>query len=319
MLHERVSPRTLGAARAWVFGLWLHRLLTEPFPEVAALPLAVFEPIGVLRLLPSSIWPIVCTAPVLEALRAILLVGAGVAMLGTPGYRVLAPLWCGVVTFQQGLVRGFGYVNHGELALLYAAWVLACFPAADAFALRRSPARCAAPVMYAAPMRIVAGVLAVLYAFIGIRRLVAGAPEIFVDGSILRWAALRALQGGVGAGHGLEVVASPWAATLLVVGFPVVTLLEALTPFCLASARFRWVWLGVMVPFHLATRAVLQIFFRYNLLLLPVFFTDFERWIGRLHLGAAECEATEDGEHGRDPLRGAGPGRVDHARLPGQS
>ena len=317
MLHERVSPRTLGVARVWVFGLWAHRLLTEPFPEVGAMPLAVFEPIGVLRLLPAAIWPVVCTTPALEILRAALLVGLGLVVLGVPGYRLLAPLVCLLVTLQQGLVRGYGYVNHGELGLLYAAWVLACFPAADALALRRRPARRADPVMYAAPMRIVAGVLAVVYAFIGIRRLVAGAPAVFVDGAILRWAALRSLQGGVGEGYGADAVATPWMAAVLVAGFPLVTVLEALAPLCLTSARFRWVWLGVMVPFHLATRAVLQIFFRYNLLLLPLFFTDVERWLGRLHPGGTECEATEDGEHGRDPLRAAGPGRVDHARLPG--
>jgi hypothetical protein len=196
--------------------------------------------------------------------------------------------------------------------------VLACFPAADALALRRRPARPADPVMYAAPMRIVAGVLAVVYAFIGIRRLVAGAPAVFIDGSILRWAALRSVQGGVGEGYGADAVAVPWMAALLIAGFPLVTLLEALTPFCLTSARFRWAWLAVMVPFHLATRAVLQIYFRYNLLLLPLFFTDAERWLGRLHPGGTRCEATRDGEHGRDPLRGAGPSRVDHPRLPGQ-
>jgi hypothetical protein len=281
------------------------------------MPLAVFEPIGVLRLLPAALWPLACTTTALESLRAVLLAGLTLVVLGVPGYRVLAPLVCLLVTFQQGLVRGFGYVSHGELGLLHAAWVLACFPAADALALRR-PARLAAPVMYAAPMRIVAGVLAVVYAFIGIRRLVAGAPAIFLDGSILRWAALRSVQGGVGEGYGAEAVAAPWMAALLVVGFPLVTLLEALTPLCLTSARFRWGWLAVMVPFHLATRAVLQIFFRYNLLLLPLFFTDAERWLGRLHPGGTECEATRDGEHGRDPLRAEGPGRVDHARLPGQ-
>jgi len=297
MLHERVSPRTLGLARMWVFGLWIHRLLTEPFPEVAAMPLAVFQPIGVLRLLPASLWPAVLTTPALEALRAILLAGLVLVALGVPGYRLLAPLVCLVGTFQQGLVRSFGYVSHGELGLVYAAWVLACFPAADALALRRRPQRYAAPVMYAAPMRIVAGVLAVLYAFVGIRRLAAGAPEVFVDGSILRWAVLRALQGGVGEGYGDEIVAVPWLATLLVVGFPLVTVLEALAPLCLVSPRFRAAWLGVMVPFHLATRAVLQIFFRYNLLLLPLFFVEIERqidrWIGRLHRGATGCEATE--------------------------
>jgi len=297
VLHERVSPRTLGVARIWVFGLWVHRLVTEPFPEVAAMPLAVFEPIGVLRLLPTSLWPVFCTTPVLEALRAILLVGLGLVVLGVPGYRVLAPLVCVVVTFQQGLVRGFGYVSHGELGLLYAAWVLACFPAADALALRRPLARRADPVMYAAPMRIVAGVLAVIYAFIGIRRLAVGAPAIFVDGSILRWAALRSLQGGVGEGFGDEMVAVPWLATLFVVGFPLVTVLEALAPLCLVSSRFRAVWLGVMLPFHLVTRAVLQIFFRYNVLLLPLFFVDVEcqidRWIGRLHRDRRGCEATE--------------------------
>ena len=45
---------------------------------------------------------------------------------------MLAIFTCILLTFYQGLIRGYGYINHGELPILYAAYVLAVFPSAHA-------------------------------------------------------------------------------------------------------------------------------------------------------------------------------------------
>ena len=44
-------------------------------------------------------------------------------------------------------------------------------------------------------------------------------------------------------------------------GFPVVTLFEMFAPLCFISSRFRWMFLIVMLPFHLLAWIVMEIFF----------------------------------------------------------
>lgn len=281
MLNEKVSPQTLGFARIWIYALWFRKIYIDPFYQLAELPIEIFSPIGVMRLIPESLYGYICTAPVLGALKVIMLVGLALLVLGVGPYRRIAIFTCALLTFHQGLVRGFGDISdipHGELGMLYAAYVLAVFPAADAFSLRRGRVKYAQPVMYAAPMMAIAFMISLAYAFIGTRRLAASAPAIFLDGSILRYVALRSAQDGAFRHeYGLLALEQPWLALLLQIGFPIITVLEGLTPLGLISRRFRWVWLVVMVPFHCLTLYLMKIFFLYNILLLLVFFTGIDR------------------------------------------
>ena len=278
MLHEHASPQTLGFARLWVFALWFHRIALDPFPQLHQAPLEIFHPIGVLRFLPEPCYAYIFTARTLGIGKGVLLGGLAMLILGLGPYRWIASLTCVLLTFHQGLIRSFGYINHGELGMLYAAYVLAVFPAADALALRRGTMTYAPPGMYKAPMLAVAFILALTYSFVGVRRLVASAPEIFVDGSILRYVAYNSARGGEAVqAYALVILGEAWLTLGLQLGFPLITLCEVLTPLCLISRRWRRVWLGVMVPFHVLTRLLMNISFQYNLLLLLVFFTDLGR------------------------------------------
>jgi uncharacterized membrane protein len=71
----------------------------------------------------------------------------------------------------------------------------------------------------------------------------------------------------------------PAAGAVLNAGFVVVTVLEVLAPLCLFSRRFRLLWLGVMVPFHVATLFLMKIFFWQNLILLVLLLAGVERWL----------------------------------------
>ena len=275
-MNKKVSPQTLGFARIWVYALWFQRISIDPFSQLAELPIEILRPIGVMRYIPESLYGYICTAPVLGALKVVMLVGLALLILGVGPYRRIAICTCILLTVHQGLVR-FGEISHSELGMLYAAYVLAVFPAADALSLRRERVKCAPPVMYAAPMMVIAFMISLTYAFVGTRRLVARAPEIFLDGSILRYVALRSAEGGTfGHQYGLLALEQPWLALLLQIGFPIITVLEGLTPLCLISRRFRWVWLIVMVLFHCLTPYLMNIFFLYNILLLLVFFIDID-------------------------------------------
>ena len=142
MLHENVSPQTLGFARIAVYGAWLWHIFKDPLDKVVEVPLAYFSPIGVLRLVPEPLWQLIYTADFLSALKLAMLVGLALLVTGIGPFRVLAVFTCIMLTLYQGLVRGFGFINHGELSMLYAAYVLAAFPSADAFSFTAQQKQC---------------------------------------------------------------------------------------------------------------------------------------------------------------------------------
>jgi hypothetical protein len=204
--------------------------------------------------------------------------GLALLVLAVGPFRCLAIFTCILLTFYQGLIRGFGYINHGELPMLYAAYVLAAFPSAHALSLRPGQVDRAHPVMYQAPMMAVGLLLAFTYTFVGARRLAEGGLEIFGNGTIIHMIALRSFEPGPsGTGYGYLVLEYPWLALMLQVGFPIVTIFELLSPLCLFYKRLRWAWILVIGAFHVATGLFMQIWFTANLVLIVVFLTDIDR------------------------------------------
>jgi hypothetical protein len=281
MLHHDVSPRTVGLARIWVYGLWLWPVLTFPVAELAELP--GFQPIGVLRLLPSPALEVLRDVAVLRGLQAITLSGLVLLVLGLGPYYVIAIGTCVLLTISQGLMRGFGHVCHNELALLYASYVLAVIPAADAVALGSRRVRLSPPAAYAAAMFTIALVLCLTYAFVGVRRLASGGLSIFLNDTILNYMVLRDAECGsdcIALGH--YVLEYPWLATLARIGFPLVTFLEVLSPLTLFYAPLRRIWIAVMLPFHLGSGLMMNIWFPFNMMLIMFFLTDINRCLARI-------------------------------------
>ena len=280
MLHEKVSPQTLGLARIVVYGIWFWHVLKDPLSKVADIPFEYFSPIGVLQLVPQPLWRLIYTAEFLSALKLTMLVGLALLLLGVGPFRCMAVFTCILLTFYQGLIRGFGFINHGELAMLYAAYVLAAFPSAHALSLRPGHIDRVHPVMFQAPMMAAGLLLAFTYTFVGARRLAEGGLEIFGNGTIIHMIALRSFEPGPsGTGYGYLVLQHPWLALMLQVGFPIVTIFELLSPLCLFYRRFRWAWILVIGAFHVATGLFMQIWFTANFVLILVFLTDIDRWL----------------------------------------
>lgn len=287
MLHQRVSAETLGCARIWVFGIWLVSVSLTPFSDLARFPTEVLRYIGVLRLVPGAAWPLLLSPAGLWGLKLALLAGLALLVLGTPGYRPVAVATCAMLTFYQGLIRGFTYTNHGELPLLYAAWILAVFPANDALAVGRPRGAGRAPVLYRAPMQLTALVLLLCYGLVGVRRLVESAPGIFLDGTIVHYVSVRAAPGrGQFGDVGLAVLEHPALARLLTLGFAVIGVFEAVAPLCPLTRRLRIVWVPVIVAFHLGVWVLMGFLFLFNLLMIPVFLVEVERLVTRLPVGA---------------------------------
>jgi hypothetical protein len=281
VLHANVSPRQLGLIRIGVFGMWLVQVLFDPIPGLADMPVELLQPAGILALLPASLWHVLWTPAALACLKALLLVGLTAAVIGTPRFRLIALLTCLLLTFYQGLPRSFGFCNHAQIAPLYAAYVLALFPAADGCALFRRARPRQAPVMYQAPMVGVSLVFLLAYSLIGLRRICTGGWDVLCDETILYHIVQRsAAPGGFPIRFGLMLLEYPTLAFLVRAGFPVITLLEVLAPLCLFSTPFRrFCWIPVMLSFHLSTWLLMGIFFPMYIGIILLFLTDLGRWI----------------------------------------
>lgn len=275
MLHDQASARTLGMARIWVFGLAAISRLFCPVWEISYLP--DYYPVGVMRLLGAEFWVPLINVPIgigIQALTIALLLSVAA---GVGRYRLLAPLACIALTITEGIVRGRGVIPHAHMILLLSTYILCWFPAADALTLvRRRTPRPADPLMYRAPLLAASLVMAITYVLPAARRFADGGIEIFIDDTILCATATRDAELGSSGGLGIWACQTAWVAWTLRFGFPIVTLAELLSPLCIFSKRFRWVWVAVMVPFHVGTGFLMGIWFSYNILLIPLLMVGFD-------------------------------------------
>jgi hypothetical protein len=180
-----------------------------------------------------------------------------------------------LILWHDGALKSIqGYVNHAQLVPLFAAFLLAFSPAADAFSLGRPRRVRSGAWTYGGALVAIAFIVALTYTFIGIRRLVHGAWGVFTDGTILTSVLGRTLQyAPYESAMGDQIVQWPGASVLLPLGMLVVTVFESLSPLALRHGRFRVSWLVVVITFHITTLFLMNIFFWESLILLPVFFT----------------------------------------------
>lgn len=271
-----MKARTLGWVRAAVGGMWLVKLAFEPLSFYADLPRSMFAPPGFLRAVPDGVWSTVLTPGFLTGFKFVLLALLVLFTLGVRPYRPIAVVTAVALTFHEGLVRGMTFVNHQELALLYCACVLAILPAADGFAWPGQRRATASAETYRAGMTLMALAALVPYTFIAAHRIAFSAPQIFTGRSLSTF--LGSLSGLDRDGWrlGLHLVDHPNLLVLAKVVFAVTTVFELLAPLCLVNTRFRRTWLAVMIPFHISTWFLMDIFFWENLVLAALLLVDLE-------------------------------------------
>lgn len=272
MLHADGNARVTGFARVVVYGFWFAVVARTPVVPWADLPRMLFRAPGVLRWLPDAYWSLFLQAPVLAVFKVVLLTGCALVVAGVRPHTPVALATAGLLLLFDGTIQGFNwFLNHAQAAMLYAAIILAVFPAADGLSVLGPARRPARAALYAAPMLVVALVFCLAYAFIGTHRVAVGGAGIFTGDAIVTFLATTGAEPGR---YGLLPTLYPALRPLFRLGFTVVTGFEILAPLALVSRRFRWLWLAVIVPFHLSTYFLMNILFWENLLLIAVFLTD---------------------------------------------
>lgn len=262
----------LALLRIAVFGIWTGIVATADTALYARLPNSFFERRGVAELLPLE--AIMGSSTLLMGLTVATIAGCIACMAGVRGYVPVAVVTSFLVLVHDAMSKSAGaYSNHAQSALLLVTFVVALFPAADAYSLARSH-RNRTPWAYAAPLLASALLVTITYSFIGTRRIFVGGVEVFIDGSFLHWVVGRTLEySAFDVSVGLELLANRWLVVPLSVGMAVVTLFETLSPLAVRSRRFRVAWLVAIVAFHVGTLLLMDIFFWENLVLIAVLFT----------------------------------------------
>lgn len=280
MLHDQASAKTLGMARIVVFGLAAVSRVFCPVWEISYIP--DYYPVGIMQLLGAGLWVPLITHPVAMAIHVLTIGLLLVVAAGMGPYRLLAPLACIALTLCEGMVRVYVIVSHTHMVMLFSAYILCWFPAADALTLfrRRNP-RSASPVMYRAPLVASSLVMCFTYMMTAAKRISYGGISIYLNDTILTATATRDAELGSAGGLGIWACESVFMASVLRFGFPLVTLLELLSPLCVFSKPFRWVWMAVIVPFHIGAGLFMGIWFTYNLALMPILIAGFDPFLRR--------------------------------------
>ena len=256
-----------------VFAVWFLIVLTAQAPFIRQLPIGLFNPVGFLKAVPASVHLFLLQADTFQALKVLTLFSLGCAAISSRFQLSAAVASCLFLTLIEGIYRSFGgHVNHTDLVFLYAAYLVTLFPLVDHFAGRQKQT---AGAVYVA----VIAFMLVTYMMTGVFRLAHGRLDVFLDDSITYWTIQNSFSTAKGFWQpGRLVLDYEWIRILLKMGFPLVTLIEALAPLCLISKPFRVIFLIVMAPFHVLSWLFLKIFFWHNLILF-VLLLDFDSFV----------------------------------------
>ncbi len=274
-LPDRPPPyAAVRALRTVVFGIWFVKTALDPLQSLARLPISLYEPVGFLTLVPAGAEPLLIETPFLYALKGTTLLALGLVLAGV-GRTAGAIVACLLITLQQGIVRGFsGHIHHGDLVLLYAAYLLALFPLADAVARKQETSPRTGPMASSERVLITAVLTALClsYTLTGTYRFIHGGIETFRTGSATFWALRNAYQVVDPAwGWGKLLLDAPLLSHMLDASFPLVTAMEAAGIAALIVRPFRWVFLASMIGLHFVSWLFLEVFFWENMILFGFF------------------------------------------------
>jgi len=261
LIHENAGPRFLRLVRLGVFLLWIIKLSLDPLWRLAELPREMFEPIGILSRLPTSaIDSLLHPVPLyLFLLTTLIVLTIGLTNRAFPLVATIAAI---LLTAYSCLIRGFGPAVHTDIVLLLAVYALAAFAWADWLAPKSKSSTSSYPLI------TIVALLCLSYCLVGFNRASLGGLRIFTGDTMEVWAidaSLRAYYFNTNIGW--HIPEWPIVVLMLKLGLPMITFFEITAPLCLVSAHYRWVFIPVMLSFHLLSLVVMNIFFFDDMLL----------------------------------------------------
>jgi len=275
LLHEQAGPRLLRLTRLGIFALWIVKLLLDPLWRLAEMPRELFQPVGILALLPASAINELLTSNGLAALLVFTL-GVLVLALTDKAFPVVATVAAVLLTAYSSLIRSFGPAVHTDIVLLLAVYALAGFAWADWIALKFGGKK-SLPGASSYPLITIVAMLCLSYCLVGLSRTVAGGLSVFTGDTMEVWTIDASLRGYYfNTNIGWHVPEWPAVVFMLRSGLPFITLFEITAPLCLVSSHYRWIFIPVMFSFHLLSLLFMNIFF-FDDMLLYLLLVDWSR------------------------------------------
>ncbi len=251
-------------ARLGIFALWMVKLMLDPLWRLAEMPRELFQPVGILGLLPATALDRLVTPGGLSALLILTLVVLALG-LTDKAFPVIATLAAILLTAYSSLIRSFGPAVHTDIVLLLAVYALAGFAWADWIALKFRAGSTVTghrsnPNSY--PLVTIVAMLCLSYCLVGLNRTVAGGINVFTGDTMEAWAVDASLRGYYfNTNIGWHIPEWPTVVLMLRSGLPIITLFEITAPLCLAVPHYRWIFIPVMLSFHLLSLVFMNIFF----------------------------------------------------------
>jgi len=276
LLHEQAGPRLLRLTRLGIFALWIVKLLLDPLWRLAEMPREMFHPVGILALLPASALDALLTWNGLAALLVFTL-GVLVLALTDKAFPVVAAIAAVLLTAYSCLIRSFGPAVHTDIVLLLAVYALAGFAWADWITLKFGGKKSLSTAWSSYTLVTIVAMLCLSYCLVGLNRTIAGGVHVFTGDTMEAWAIDASLRGYYfNTNIGWHI--PEWSAVVFMLrsGLPVITLFEITAPLCLAVPHYRWIFIPVMLSFHLLSLVFMNIFF-FDDMLLYLLLVDWSR------------------------------------------
>jgi len=280
ILHQQASKTALRFFQSWVFGIWLAIMLWDPLTDLAKFPTAGYTPTGfMLRMFPESLKYLPVSFSFLLCLK-ITILSACILILFNQYKKFAGLIACFSLSIYQGIVRSFGHINHPEVMLLHAVFILTIyyFFEKDLEQLEFLDQEKQITI-YSIPIIMTLFFFAFTYAFAGIHRIAFGGIDVFTNESIVYWVVENGRRSRL-INFNLDwvILKFQWIEYSMRAGLWVVTAAEIMAPFCLISKWVRYFFLIVILPFHIMVGLFMGIMFWENLILFILFidFTSFK-------------------------------------------
>ncbi|MCA8958680.1 MAG: HTTM domain-containing protein [Planctomycetes bacterium] len=257
----------IGGYALWY--VWTRRLLIG---KLAREDVALFEPVGPIRLLSEPLDPAVVDAMVVATW-----VSGAAFVLGLL-YRVSGPLFASALLLTLSYRNSWGMVFHSHDLLVLHVLVLGVARAGDAMSvdalLRRSSA--GESIRYGWPIALICAVTAAGYFLCGVAKVAGPSGWAWAGGEIMReQVATDAVRKHVLTGAAMPMAYSLYGRTWLFTLLGVATLvLELGAPLFLAGRRVLKLWAVSTWLMHCGILVIMGISFRYQLsflIFLPCF------------------------------------------------
>jgi len=261
LIHEQAGGPLLIFTRFGILALWIFKLLLDPLWRLAEMPRELFQPVGFIGLLSPTAIDLLLRPFPLYIFLVVTLVVTGFAMLQR-WFPLTSTLAAILLTFYSSLIRSFGPAVHTDIVLLLAVYALAGFAWADWIALRFGGTKSRPGAWNSHPLVTIVAMLCLSYCLVGLNRTVAGGPRVFTGDTMEAWCIDAGLRGYYfNTNIGWHIPEWPWVVLALRSGLPVITFFEITAPLCLVSSHYRWVFIPVMLSFHLLSLVLMNIFF----------------------------------------------------------